>query len=143
MSSRQNEQTQWQIKFSLSSDYKCRLFCTHTRISRVRRHLFRFTPRHFTLRRVCCSFEIYEIGCASPLTGSAAKRRDEFLHSLFAAFFFLPSSFVRMYVFMYPVLFLIFLSKMILVYKCADQYQSGFLILCQNGFDGSSDCYKF
>lgn len=40
--------------------------------SRVRRHL-RTIQRHFTLRRACCSFEVYEIGCASPLTGSIAS----------------------------------------------------------------------
>lgn len=99
---RKRWQTKFQFAFITNGDYRWRLFWratgvarTHTRvISRVRRHLLRSTPWHFTLRQVCCSFEVYEIGCASPLTGSAARRRDEFLHPLFTTFFFPPSSFV-------------------------------------------------
>lgn len=103
--------------------------CTHTRvISHVRRHL-RSTPRHFTLRRVCCSFEIYEIGCASPLTGSAAKRRDEF--SPVCHFFLHPSSlslslslYVCMYVFVYSLLFNFLVKDDLTVYGLIPEWIS-------------------
>lgn len=72
------------------------------RTSRVRRRLLRTIQRHFTLRRASCSFEVYEIGCASPLTGSVA--RDDGMNSCFSSpppspfVPFFPLPFICMYV---------------------------------------------
>lgn len=74
------------------SSFSCARAATRVRYHVRVSHLPRSIPRHFTLRRACYSFEVYEIGCASPLTGSTAKRRDEFLRSLFVAFFLPPSA---------------------------------------------------
>jgi len=111
----------------------------------LRRRLARSTLRHFTLRRACCSFEVYEIDCASPLTGSATRRRDEFLHLLFAPFspvYVCVCARVLYVSPLSPLPFFNFLIKsdLALLSRVRGSIpENESLILRRGGFDGSSD----
>lgn len=120
-------------------------YYTHTHmLSRVHRLLLRTIQRHFTLRLSCCSFEVYEIGCASPLTGSAA--RDDGMNSCtpyLPSFYSLIYVYVRMYVhylYVHKSFFFNSFVKDSPTIRCTNQYlRREFLILRRSSFDDLSD----